>query len=236
MPSATSMRSGGNLILSHLSTKDLGLIQGDLEPVALPVRQTLEVRNKPFKHVYFLESGFASVVASGAEKRSVEVGIIGREGMTGLPVIMGTDRSPNDTFMQLAGSGRRLGVAPLQAAMEKSASLRRALLNWVHVFVVQTGQTAVANGRDKLEERLARWLLMAHDRAGSDGMAITHEFLSMMLGVRRAGVTVALNLLARRALIQRDRGVITILDRAGLEETTNGGYGAPEAEFRRLFA
>jgi len=113
--------------------------------------------------------------------------------------------------------------------------LRRALLRYGHSFVIQTAHTALANGRNKLLERLARWLLMAHDRVDGDDIHLTHEFLSIMLGVRRTGVTVALNQWARAGLVETKRGVITILDRGGLEEISNGSYGAPEAELRRLF-
>jgi CRP-like cAMP-binding protein len=225
-----------NFILSRLSAGDAASLKPHLEPVDLPLRRSLETRNRPVKHVYFLDSGFASVVANVNSNGGVEIGIIGREGMTGLPVLLGTDRSPNDTFMQLAGSGHRVAVTVLRELMEKSTSLRRTCLNWAHVLMVQTSQTALSNGRAKLEERLARWLLMAHDRGDGDDMRITHEFLATMLGVRRAGVTIALNLLATRGLIQVARGVIMMVDRAGLAQTTRGGYGTPEAELQRVFS
>jgi CRP-like cAMP-binding protein len=109
------------------------------------------------------------------------------------------------------------------------------MLRYGHAFVVQTGHTAMANGRSKVEERLARWLVMAHDRLDGDELPLTHEFLAIMLGVRRPGVTVALNLLEKDGLIDANRGVISIIDRKGLEEKSNGAYGVPEAEFRRLF-
>jgi CRP-like cAMP-binding protein len=235
MPPSKIARIRQNFILSRLSASDLALLKPHLEPVDLPLRRSLETRNRPIKHLYFPDSGFASVVANGVGNGGVEIGIIGREGMTGHPVLLGTDRSPNDTFMQLAGSGHRVPVAAMREAMDKSANLRRTCLNSAHVLAVQTGQTALSNGRAKLEERLARWLLMAHDRGEGDEMRITHEFLATMLGVRRAGVTIALNLLATRGLILAVRGVITIADRAGLIESTRGGYGAPEAELARVF-
>lgn len=235
MPSKDPVRTGANLLLAHLSPDDLVSLQPHLEPVQLPLRRQLESRNKPIQYVYFIESGFASVVANGRGDRSVEVGLVGREGMTGIPVLMGTDRSPHDTYMQLAGSGHRMSAASLRTKLAASATLRHVLLNWAHVFMIQTGQTALANGRGKLEERLARWLLMAHDRTEGETMRLTHEFLAVMLGVRRPGVTVALSLLAAQGLVRVNRGAISIVDRAGLEELTKGGYGAPEAEFRRLF-
>jgi hypothetical protein len=167
--------------------------------------------------------------------RSIEVGLIGREGMSGLAVVMGTDRSPNETFMQVAGGGQRISAAKLRPRMEQSGTLRRAFLCYAHAFAIQTAYTAMANGRSKLEERLARWLLMAHDRLDGDELPLTHEFIAMMLGVRRPGVTVALSLLENDGLIHANRGAISIIDRKGLEESSNGAYGASEAEYRRLF-
>ena len=113
--------------------------------------------------------------------------MIGFEGVTGLAVIMGATRSPNATYIQLAGKGFRISAANLRSAMDKSPTLQKLLLQYAHVFMMQTAQTALANGRNKMEDRLARWLLMAHDRVGGNDLALTHEFLGIMLGVRRSG-------------------------------------------------
>jgi CRP-like cAMP-binding protein len=180
-------------------------------------------------------SSIASVVAHGAHRGDVEVGLIGREGVSGLAVVMGTDRSPNDTYIQVAGSGRRMTVEALRQAMDESSTLRQVLLLYSHAFAIQTAQTALANGRNKLEERLARWLVMAHDRLDGDELHLTHEFLAVMLGVRRPGVTLALNLLEKAGLITVGRGAIIVNDRDGLVESANGAYGAAEAEMKRLF-
>ena len=230
MPKPASL----NRILLHLSPDELGLLQPQLEAVDLPVRKQLESRNKAIEHVYFIEHGFASVVANGTG-RSIEVGVIGREGMTGLAVVMGTDRSPNETFMQVGGDGQRISSAKLRSAIDQSPALHRSLLRYGHAFVIQTAQTALANGRSKIEERLARWLLMAHDRLDSNEVPLTHEFLSIMLGVRRPGVTVALDLLEKQGLIRAKRGAVAVLKRSGLRKISNGAYGAAEAEFQRLF-
>ena len=224
-----------NHILSRLSAADFALFAPHLEAVDLPVPRQLERGNKAIVHVYFPASGFASVIANGQSGRSIEVGLIGREGMTGIPIILGTDRSPNETFVQLSGGGWRLAVADLRRATEQSPTLFRSLLLYAHAFLAQVTQTALSNGRSKLDERLARWLLMAHDRADSDEIKLTHEFLARMLGVRRPGVTIALNLLERQGLIRVHRGVIWLIDRKGLEELSNGAYGPPEVEARRLF-
>jgi CRP-like cAMP-binding protein len=224
-----------NRLLSSLTADDLALLKPGLRRVDLPLRKQLEAPGKRINYVYFIDSGFASVVADGSARNKIEVGMIGREGMTGLAVVLGSDRTPHETYIQNAGEGSRIGAAKLRSAIARSRSLQDCLLLYAHAFFVQATYTAMANGRSKLEDRLARWLLMAHDRLDVDELKITHEFLSVMLGVRRPGVTVALNLLERNGLIKSHRGVTTIVDRKGLRRTSNGAYGVPEAEFDRLF-
>ncbi len=188
-----------NRILSRLSPADLGLLEPHLEPANLPVHRSLESRNKRIDYVYFIEAGFASVVANGSGKPSIEVGIIGREGMTGLAIVMGYQRPSHDTYVQAGGKGQRIRAAKLREADERSNTLHRAMLRYAHAYLLQTTATALANGRSN-EERLARWLLMARDRVGDDRLPLTHEFLSLMLGVRRAGVTAALQVLEKKGL------------------------------------
>jgi len=212
-----------NLLLSRLSASDFALIEPHLEPVDLPVRKVLERRGKPIKAICFPESGFASVVADG-RKRPIEVGLIGREGMTGLPVILGNDRNSNEVFMQAAGKGRCLRAGDLRKAIEKSPSLHLSLLRYAHEFLEQTMRTAVANARSKIEERLARWLLMADDRIDGTDLPLTHDFLAMMLGVRRPGVTMAMQGLEREGVVARKRGHVVIIDRQALEKMSNGTY------------
>lgn len=224
-----------NRLLSSLTTGDLALLQPSLTRVDLPLRKKLEAPGKRINYVYFIDSGFASIVADGSARNKIEVGMIGREGMTGLAVVLGSDRTPHETYPQNAGEGSRIGAAKLRSAIEQSRSLQNSLLRYAHAFFVQATYTAMANGRSKLEDRLARWLLMAHDRLDVDELKITHEFLAIMLGVRRPGVTVALNLLERNGLIKSHRGVTTIVDRKGLRRASNGAYGVPEAEFDQLF-
>jgi CRP-like cAMP-binding protein len=131
------------------------------------------------------------------------------------------------TYMQIAGRGQRLSAGDLRKAISASATLHQVLLHYVHSFLRQTTQTALANGRSKIEERLARWLLMAHDRVDGNELPLTHEFLAVMLGVRRSGVTTAIQELERNGLIGHRRSYITILDREGLESGTNGTYSRP---------
>lgn len=218
--------STSNQILSRLSAANFALLEPHLAVVDLPVRKLLEGRNKRIDHVYFPEQGFASVVANGAGNRGIEVGIIGREGMTGLSVVLGKDRARHETFMQAAGSGQRISSANLRGAMDRSSDLLRALLLCVDLFLAQASETALANGRSNIEQRLARWLLMASDRVEGE-LPLTQEFLSIMLGVRRAGVTSALQELERQGLIVTKRGGIAILDRDALAECSGGTYSGP---------
>jgi CRP-like cAMP-binding protein len=211
------------------------LLQPGLYPVDLPVRRQLETRNRRVEHVYFFEQGLASVVISAGSRHSIEIAIIGHEGMTGLPVVLEADRALYETFIQSAGHGWRIAAEDFRGAMAQSASLRTVMLRYAHTLVSQMAFTALANGRYKLEERLARWLLMANDRSDGDTIILTHEFLSIMLGARRPGVTNALNYFEKRGWLSARRGEIEIADRAALEEAANGSYGGPEAEYERLF-
>lgn len=224
-----------NRLLSSLSAADLARLQPDLQPVDLPLRKMLESRGRRIEHVYFLECGIASVVVTAGSHHSLEVGIVGNEGMTGLPVLLATDRSPNETFIQSPGHGFRIATPDLVRAMDQSAAMRKQFLSFAHSLTTQMAFTALSNGRYRIEERLARWLLMAQDRSSSDDVVMTHEFLSMMLGVRRPGVTSALGALEKQGMIAARRGMVSIMDRIALEEAANGSYGAPEAEYERLF-
>jgi CRP-like cAMP-binding protein len=226
--------SSRNLLLASLSPADLGSLLPHLGAVDLPLRHVLEKPDKRVDAVYFPEAGFASVVAVQAKGTQVEVGLIGREGMSGLTIILGNHRSPHSTYMQAAGEGQRIDAGELRKAMQQSASLHGSLLKYVQVFMTQTAHTAIANARAKLEERLARWILMADDRLDGKSLPLTHEFLSLMLGVRRAGVTEALHALEAQNLIQPARGEVVVLNRKGIERKAGASYGVPEAEYRRL--
>jgi len=197
------------------------------------VRHSFEEANKPIENVYFPEDGIVSVVAKSRHEQA-EVAIVGREGMTGIPVVLGNDRWVNDTYVQVDSSGFQIAADDLRRALAKSANLRAILLAFTQAFVVQTAQTALSNARGNVEGRLARWLLMAHDRLDGDELPLTHEFLALMLGVRRAGVTVALQKLESDGLVVAKRGVIIVEDRARLMKLADRLYGVSEAEYRRL--
>src|SRR5215208_5918946 len=223
-----------NRLLAAMSTNDFGLLQADLEDVSLKIRDLLVEPNKRIKYVHFIEEGLASVIAENSEHEHLEVGHVGCEGLTGSSVINGVDRTPNKTFVQVAGSAFRLRADDLTQAMEESPSLRALLLRFMQATLIQLSHCALANGRYSIHERLARWLLMCHDRVDGNNLPLTHEFVSLMLGVRRAGVTEALHVLEGRGMINVSRGGIVVRDRTQLEENAKGSYGVPEAEYARL--
>jgi CRP-like cAMP-binding protein len=220
--------------LSYLSADDLQLLQRHLTPVALPLRKDLEKPNRRIEDVYFPDAGIASVIAIQTAGTRVEVGLVGCEGMTGASVVLGADSSPHATYIQVAGQGQHIKTKNLQRAMNESKSLHGLLLRYVHSFMIQTAHTAISNAKATIEQRLARWLLMADDRINNSALPLTHEFLGLMLGVRRAGVTEALHDLADRGLIEAHRGEIVLLNRRGVERVAADSYGSPEAEYRRL--
>ena len=163
------------------------------------------------------------------------MGLIGCEGVSGLSVILGSDRSPLRTYMQVAGSGLSIPSNKLLAVIGESPTLNLLLLRYAQAFTVQTTYTAAANAKAKIDVRLARWLLMAHDRVPKNAIPLTHEFLSIMLGVRRAGVTDCLRAFAKRGLIHSPKAsLIELVDRKGLEHIAGQYYGAPEREYKRL--
>jgi CRP-like cAMP-binding protein len=156
--------------------------------------------------------------------------------MVGKAVVLGLDRTPNETFIQVEGAALRLRSEELSRAMDERPSIRGVLLRYVHTCLIQIAHAALANGRYNIRERLARWLLTCHDRLGRDELPLTHEFLSLMLGVRRSGVTQALNLLEVEKTITVRRGQIIVSDRRKLERIAGGSYGVPEAEYERVIA
>ncbi|KQO74957.1 Crp/Fnr family transcriptional regulator [Rhizobium sp. Leaf262] len=220
-----------NGLLKTLSSEDAALLRPLLEKVTLEQEQVLFESYEPISHVYFFESGLSSEVIVAT--KSIEVGCIGHEGCSGVPVLMGVDESPHKAFMQVGGTALRIPTPELRALMDDSRTLRTMLQKYAHVFMIQIAATALADGRYDVEQRLARWLLMCHDRLGNE-LPLTHDFLAVMLGVRRPSVTDALHKLEGNLAIKAERAMITIRDRAVLEATAGDSYGIPEAEHRRL--
>jgi CRP-like cAMP-binding protein len=229
-PQHSSVR---NRLLAALPPGDFATLHGRLEPVPLQLRDVLVVPGEPIEHVYFPQSGFVSAVATSGGER-IEVGLIGREGFVGVPVVLGRNSSPQEYLVQGTGEALRMGSDDLRDAVRQSRALFDLLLGFVHVMMVQTAQTAFANGTHTIEARLARWLLMCQDRTEGDEVQLTHDFMSMMLGVRRQGVTTATHVLEASGLIKARRGRITIVDRDRLQELAAESYGVPETEYARF--
>ncbi len=222
-----------NGLLRTLPEKDAALVRSRAELVTLDQDQTLFESKKPITNVYFFESGLSSEVVFAT--KSIEVGCIGHEGCSGVPVLLGVDSSPHKAFMQAGGTALRIASADLTKLIDTNRAIRELLLRYAHVFMIQIAATALADGRYDIEQRLARWLLMCQDRLG-DELPLTHDFLSVMLGVRRPSVTDALHKLEGNRAIRAERALITVRDRAALEEKAGDSYGIPEAEYRRLIS
>ena len=226
---------GQNNLIFTMSHADRALLEPHLTQVDLERRKVLEEPNTAIRYIYFPIIGIGSTIAVGSEGRRIEAGLFGREGMSGTSILMETDRTPHETFMQVAGHGLVMETDAFRDVLEKSPSIRRHLARFVQAMAIQTAHTALSNGQAKLEERLARWLLMCHDRIDGDEITLTHKFLALMLGVRRAGVTVGTHMLEGKGMIRAGRGSIVILDREGLEDEARQSYGVPEKEYARLF-
>lgn len=226
-----------NLLLKVMSSSDLALLKPYLKRVELGREEVLVAPNEPIEHVYFLEGGIASIVSEMEETGSTEVGIFGCEGISGISAILGADMTPNKTFMQVDGTTALcIELAELQVAIAQSPSILAVLLKYVQTVLVQTAHSAITNAHHRMEARLARWLLMCHDRVEGDDIPLTHKFMSMMITAQRSGVTVTLHILEGVGAIRSTRGMVTILNRERLEEIAGEAYGAPEAEYRRLIA
>jgi len=223
-----------NHLLAALTPEDFGFLQPRLQHVDLVQRQVVHHPHEPIEAVYFLEAGWMSLVVTLEDGDAAEVGLVGREGMVGLPLFFETDRSTVEAIVQGSGHALRMEAHGFHDALHSCPSLRRLLLRYSQALLIQLSQTAACNSHHQIEQRLGRWLLMAHDRADSDQFAMTHEFLSMMLGVRRASVTLAAGMLQKAGLIRYGSGQITILDRPGLEATACECHGVVNREFRRL--
>jgi CRP-like cAMP-binding protein len=212
-----------NRLLAALPPDILAALR--LEPAELVFRKTLHVAGEPIASIYFPESGYASMLAYLEDGDAAEVGLVGSEGMVGLPVLLGADCDDLEAMVQLPGHALRMDAFAFREALDRIPELRTLLLRYVLVHHGQVARTAACNGRHHTEQRLARWLLMAHDRAEGDSFAMTHEFLSLMLGLRRAGITIAAGLLQKAGFIHYARGQMEITDRAGLESVACECYG-----------
>jgi CRP-like cAMP-binding protein len=223
-----------NRLLSTLPPEKLAQLLPKLHPVALSFRKGLLAPGEPIEAVYFVESGWASMVAHLDDGTQAEVGLVGREGMVGLPLVAGVDTAFAEAYMQASGTGLQMEAKAFQRELDENSILRKLLLRYNEALSAQTAQTAACNGRHDLEPRLARWLLMAHDRAEDDHLPITQEFLSLMLCVYRPSVTVVAGILQRAGIIRYTKGNITVLDRDALEATACDCYRTVQDRFKYL--
>jgi CRP-like cAMP-binding protein len=226
-----SIRNG---LLQALPSDAVDELMPYLERVPLKRRQVLHERNLPVAYAYFIEHGLASLMARAEDQCMLEVATLGQQDFVGLPIVLGTNRTPHRCVVQVSGEAWRISAEDLQALINRIPALRQLLLSYVQATGVQSAQLVVCSSRHSLRHRLARWLLFAHDRVEGNEIALTHQFLGRALGVRRAGVTTAMGRLEEAGMIHRGRGRIMILDRASLEGETCDCYRAIRSEYNRI--
>jgi CRP-like cAMP-binding protein len=224
-----------NLILRSLSQATFARLWPLLQPVDLARGHVMEHADDPVKNLYFVNRGIISLVETMQDGRSVEVGAVGIEGITDPNTLFSFDKSALDSIVQIPGSAFRVNRDALKREIDNDTVLRAIMQNYARFAYRQLAQTAACNRLHSLEERCCRWLLIAHDSALADTFPVTQEFLAMMLGVRRSGVSIAANLLKRDGLIAYSRGRVTVLNRNGLEEASCECYGAIQADLNDLY-
>jgi len=206
-----------NEILLKLPPKECGALFAKLEYVQMRTHDVLHEAATPITHGYFLNSGLASFLNVMEDGKTVEVGLAGKEGFIGLPLVVGLSTSPSRVVAQVAGSAFRIRAADFKQALRRCPELEKRLSLFTHAMAMQATQVAACNRVHEVDERLARWLLMSQDRLGGDRIPLTQEFLAHMLGTRRASVTVAAGILQKAGLIKYTRGEVNVVSRAGLE-------------------
>jgi CRP-like cAMP-binding protein len=238
-PQESSMQSPrpvfpANDLIEALPRRDRVHLLAGCERVPLVFADVIAEPGKRIRQVYFPTTGFVSLLTPGDDCASLGVGRVGREGMVGITLLLGVDVSPLRALVQGTGTALRMDAAPFLREVAGSDALQRELNRYLYLPTVQLAQTAACTHFHLLEERLARWLLMTHDRVHADEFHLTHELIAMMLGVRRVGVTRAAGGLQRRRLIRYHRGSITILDRSGLEAAAYGCYRSSRSLHDRI--
>jgi CRP-like cAMP-binding protein len=225
-----------NKLLRALAPEELRKLVPRLRPVPLRPRQVLVEPNIPVREVYFIEDGIAGVISRSKQRRPMEISMVGRWGLVGLPAVLGTGRSPFRCVVQVPGKALRMQAEDLQRAMRETAAFQQILLNYVQARMVQQAQITVCNARHRVRERVARWLLMGLDRLDGTAIPVTHDLLGRMLGIRRAGVTVVISEMEAEGILRRGRGKLEILDRDRLGQTACHCHGFIRREYERLIA
>jgi CRP-like cAMP-binding protein len=223
-----------NRLLASLPSEVYARLRPHLIPVDLEYKRSLYKPDETIDYVYFLETGVASLVNTMKNGQAAEVGTIGNEGIVGIPILFGDSSSPTSVYMQVEGVGVQVKQNIFREAMRESEPLRRSMFHYAHAFFNQVAQSAACNLFHPLEQRCSRWLLTTRDRMQCDDFPLTQEFLAMMLGVQRTGVTLAAANLQRAGLIEYTRGHVKILDRASLEQHSCECYGVTKRDFDRL--
>ena len=206
-----------NLLLANLLSKKANGFFRHLQPISLEIKKTLYLPGSRLKFAYFIETGMVSVVSHMADKRNIEIGTIGLEGMVGSIFLLSPDPVPYHYYVQIAGHGYRLPAEILKDEAKRNPVLHELILRYQAAFLAQVMQAGACNGLHSIQQRCCRWILMAQDRVESDKVPLTHEFLGIMLAVRRASVSEVLLPIQSRGWIRSHRGVIEVLDRKGLE-------------------
>jgi CRP-like cAMP-binding protein len=228
MPAA---KRPANRLLGSLHAADFARLAPFLEPLTLKYRQPLYDAGTPVEYVHFIDSGVASLVSVMRNGGAAEVGTVGNEGIVGLPVLLGSTTAPTTMYMQVPGSGHRMRADRFVEEMARSPALRLTALQYAHLFFNQVAQSGACAHFHNMEQRCCRWLLMTYDRSQTEEFMLTHEFLAMMLGVRRAGVSTVAGILKKAGLIAYARGRVRILDHAGLLKRSCECYAASKREF-----
>lgn len=225
-----------NRLIDRLPRMERRRVLDSCEPVDLVFGAVLSEADKPYRHVYFPLSGFISLVEAVDRHQPLEMGLVGNEGMLGATLVLAVNASPLRAVVQGSGTGLRMTAAEFRRRLLDCPGLLRKINRYVYVLMAQLSQTAACTRFHEVEARLARWLLMTHDRAHADHFHLTHEFLADMLGVQRSAVTIAAGTLQRRQLISYTRGEIRILSRSGLEAVSCECYGAVIQDYAQLLA